>query len=114
MIEFIIVSGLLAGALILNLIGSALKYWTWTSRELIAAILFTVSLLIWSAIGLGDMRYIFGISHISAFGGVSFVRNKIELHMMALLFVRPALVQYVVCTRKHIYFPYITCDDEEL
>lgn len=52
MIEFIIVSGLLAVALILNLIGSVLKYRTGTSRELIAAILFAVSFLIWSAIGL--------------------------------------------------------------
>ena len=53
MIEFIIVSRLLAVTLILNLIGgSALKCRTWTSRELIAAILFAVSLLIWFAIGL--------------------------------------------------------------
>ena len=52
MIGFIITSGLLAVALILNLIGGVLKYRTGTPRELIAVILSVISVLIWTAIGL--------------------------------------------------------------
>ncbi len=55
MIFFIVSSGLLAVAPILNLTGSVLKYRTGTSRELIAVVLFVLSIVIWSTIGL--MRY---------------------------------------------------------
>ena len=48
---FIISSGMLAVALILNLIGSVLKYRTGTPNELIAIVLSLVSVFLWCLIG---------------------------------------------------------------
>ena len=55
MISFIVSSGLLAVVPILNLTGSVLKYRTGTSRGLIVVVLFVLSIVIWSTMGL--MRY---------------------------------------------------------
>ena len=48
---FLISSGILAVAIVLNIIGSVLKYRTGTPNELIAVILTAVSFLIWCLIG---------------------------------------------------------------
>lgn len=49
---FVISSGMLAVALILNLIGSVLKYRTGTPNELIAVVLAAVSFFLWCLIGI--------------------------------------------------------------
>ena len=48
---FVISSGMLAVALILNLLGSVLKYRTGTPNELIAVILTAISFILWCLIG---------------------------------------------------------------
>ena len=48
---FLISSGILAVAIVLNIIGSVLKYRTGTPNELIAVILTAVSFIIWCLIG---------------------------------------------------------------
>lgn len=48
---YIISSGILAVALILNLIGSVLKYRTGTPNELLAIVLTVISFVLWCLIG---------------------------------------------------------------
>lgn len=48
---FIISSGILAVALMLNLIGSVLKYRTGTANELLAVVLTVISFVLWCLIG---------------------------------------------------------------
>ena len=57
---FIISSGMLAVALILNLIGSILNYRTGTPNELIAVILTALSFILWCLIGVWKSAGMFG------------------------------------------------------
>lgn len=57
---FIISSGILAVALILNLIGSVLKYRTETPNELLAVVLMVISFILWCLIGAWKVLSILG------------------------------------------------------